>query len=364
MVRSIAFVGDLLRPTGMGDPGGTDRATQWLFNALKRPVQLACGLPVELVTASNGGLADRLAAARAPADSALYWAARYDALPQHEPLLPEILDRLTGRFCIGAELPPYMIALLTACGIPWIDIRLHPVRFLDDLLFAVRAGYPATQATLLGESLHEAEVMTVAGLVEAMCQYIADATIPGDSLLVIGQRPMDSSQIVNGRFFDAGAHAAGIAAICANYRALLLKPHPLPDEVPGLLAVAAGQPNLAGVMADNVYRLLALPEIAAVLTVNSSVAYEAPYFGKHVHTLAPLPIRLGWHGDAPTPDIHASIRDNVLIGDFWRLVLAPHTSVTPPDGMRLPPKPNRLRIARDGFWNYQQIDTDRIPGGR
>ena len=26
-------------------------------------------------------------------------------------------------------------------------------------------------------------------------------------------------------------------------------------------------------------------------------------------------------------------------------------------------KPNRLRIAHDSFWNFQQIDTDRVPHG-
>ena len=50
-----------------------------------------------------------------------------------------------------------------------------------------------------------------------------------------------------------------------------------------------------------------------------------------------------------------------LAPDFWRRVLAPHTRVTEADGMRLPAKPNRLRIALDSFWNFQQIDTDRIP---
>ena len=58
---------------------------------------------------------------------------------------------------------------------------------------------------------------------------------------------------------------------------------------------------------------------------------------------------------------HAALDDLVLTPDFWRTVLAPHTRVTPMDGMRLPPKPNRLRIALDSFWSYQQIDTDRIP---
>jgi hypothetical protein len=54
--------------------------------------------------------------------------------------------------------------------------------------------------------------------------------------------------------------------------------------------------------------------------------------------------------------------DFVLAPDFWRHVLAPHAPVTPLDGMRLPAKPNRLRIALDSFWNFQEIDTDRVPG--
>jgi hypothetical protein len=29
--------------------------------------------------------------------------------------------------------------------------------------------------------------------------------------------------------------------------------------------------------------------------------------------------------------------------------------------MRLAPKPNRLRIALDSFWNFNEIDTDRVP---
>jgi hypothetical protein len=94
---------------------------------------------------------------------------------------------------------------------------------------------------------------------------------------------------------------------------------------------------------------------------NSGVAYEAPYFGKRVHALAPLTVRPAWRGAAADAASHASLDDVVLTPDFWRTVLAPHTCVTASDGMRLRPKPNRLRIALDSFWNYQQIDTDRIP---
>jgi hypothetical protein len=234
---------------------------------------------------------------------------------------------------------------------------------MDDLLFAVRCGVAETQAVLPGLAVAESAVIVTAGLREAMCQLISDATVPPDTLILVGQRPMDSSQIVGGGFFDAFMHETEIAAVCARYQAVVLKPHPQPDAPHSLLLVASRQPNVRGVIDDNLYRMLALPQVAGVLTVNSSIAYEAGYFGKTAHCLAPLPFRVVWRGDALPRDAYASLDDRVLTPDFWRLVLEPHTAVTPADGMLLPAKPNRLRIALDSFWNYQQIDTDRIPRG-
>ena len=364
VIQGITIVGDIIRPDGNGRPGGTDRPVTWLFNALKRPVHLATRLPVTLVTAAGcPDIAAWLDRARRPEGAALHWASLYAALPDGSGAEHLLLRHLQDRFCIGYELPPYLIRTLERAGIPWIDIRLHPVRFLDDLLFAIRAGLPETQAAMPPLSMAESEVIVTAGLREAMCQLISEATVPPDTLIVVGQRPMDSSQIAGGGFFDAILHAGEIAAICARYSTVVLKPHPLPDAVHSLLLVAAQQPNVRGVITDNLYRMLALPQVAAVLTVNSSIAYEAGYFGKAVHALAPLPLRLAWQGEAPDPLGYASLDDRVLTPDFWRLVLAPHVPVTAADGMRLAPKPNRLRVALDSFWNFQQIDTDRIPRG-
>jgi hypothetical protein len=361
MILGITVIGDVMRPDGRGQPGGVDRTTVWVFDAIKRQLNLACGLPVDVVTA-NGlpALRSWLEMSRAPAAAHLYWARNYQSLPPSGEPEAILERRLRHRFCVGYELPPWLRKLLNSMGVPYIDLRLHPVRFLDDLLFAARASEPATQAALLAMAEMEAEVIVTAGLREAMCHMISEATVPADTLIVVGQRPLDSSQIVNGTFYDAHAAASEIHAICARYAAVLLKPHPL-EPVHGLLEVAAGAPNIAGVVRDNIYRLMALPEIAAVLTVNSSIAFEAPYFGKRVHTLAPPPIRLGWRGAADGPDLYASLNDRVLSVDFWRQVLAPHATVSERDGMTLPPKANRLRIALDSFWNFQEIDTDRIP---
>jgi hypothetical protein len=277
------------------------------------------------------------------------------------PIMPPCpTTHLEGGFCLTYEAPPYLLRLLGELGLPWLDVRVHPVRFLDDLLFAVRASEPATQAALLAGAVDEGVVLASAGLIEAMGQLISDAAVPDDTLVVVGQRPFDVTQIVGDGFFDAGAHLAEIARICAAHRSVVLKPHPSGDAH-SLLLAAARAPNLLGTIGDNLYRMLALPQVASVLTVNSSVAYEAPFFGKRVHTLAPLPIRVAWRGAAAAEGTHASWDTALLMPDFWRRILAPHAPVTPEDGARLPDKPNRLRIALDSFWNFQEIDTDRVP---
>ncbi|HEX5327747.1 MAG TPA: hypothetical protein VFW75_13850 [Acetobacteraceae bacterium] len=364
MIRGLTVVGDVLRPDGQGRPGGADRLVRWLFNVLRRQLAAAAGLPVGLLTTRGcPPLAEAIVARRAPELADRHWAACYQTLAWDDALADAVLRPLEDQFCIGYELPPYLMRALETCGVPYIDVRLHPIRFLDDLLFAVRASRPATQAALLDLAVAESAVLVTAGLREAMCQFISEATVPPDTLLVIGQRPFDSSQIIDGGFFDAAQHAPRIRDICCSHPAVVLKPHPHERHHSLLVCAAGSGANVIGALSDNLYRILSLPEISAVLTVNSSVAYEAPYFGKTVHALAPTPVRIAWRGETPGPDVHASLDDRVLTVDFWRTVLAPHAPVTAPDGVRLAPKPNRLRIALDSFWNFQEIDTDRVPRG-
>ena len=145
---------------------------------------------------------------RAPADADAYWASIHACVPWTAPLEQLVLERLRRRFCVGYEMPPWLVRLLDEQAIPYVDIRLHPVRFMDDLMFAVRASRIETQATLLPMAVLESEVIVTAGLREAMCRFISEARVPDNTLLVVGQRRFDSTQIVDGAFFDAEPLAA------------------------------------------------------------------------------------------------------------------------------------------------------------
>jgi hypothetical protein len=359
-IDAVTVIADILRPRGDTTPGEVDRITHWVADALRPAIRLAADLPVETVaTNETPELAPWIASLRSPTQADAHWAAHQAALPITAAFDRIVLRRLRQRFVIGYELPPWLVTILDREAIPYVDIRLHPVRFLDDLLFAVRAANPETQRALAVHAIPETAPFVAAGVLTAMGRYVSESRMPQGTLLVAGQRRYDSTQIAGGTFFDATSRTAEIHALCAEHAATVLKPHPY-DPQHSLLAVAAAAPNMFGIINDNIYRLLALSQIKAVLTINSGVAVEAAYFGKRVHTLLPHAITLAWRGDARA-EAHLGIDDFVLTPDFWRIVLAPCVGVSAPDGFRLPPKPNRLRIALDSFWNYQQIDTDRIP---
>jgi len=360
-VQGITVTCDFIRPDQHGRPGEGDRSGVWLFDAIKRQVARASNLPVRLVTARQcPALLAWVESKRSPGQADAFWAVSYANLEVDAALESIFLHPLAGQFVVGYEMPPYLLRILAACEIPYLDVRMHPVRFLDDLLLAVAASDAATQASLHQLTVSEEIVLATAGLVEAQCRYTADCRLPPGTLLVIGQRTMDSSQIVDGSFFDALQHVPRLQQVFADYSGLLLKRHPYGGQHSLLLAAAAA-PNVLAVTEDNIYRLLAQPEISGVLSVNSSSAYEARYFGKQVHTLAPWPIPLAWHGDPLQPGTYISLDDTLLSVDFWRLTLCEHAKVSGLTGVRLPPKPSRLRIAHDSFWNFNEIDTDRIP---
>jgi hypothetical protein len=75
VIEGVTVAGDLLRPDGSGRPGGTDRATLWLWNAVKRSIYLAAGLATEPLTATTTpSLHQWIESLRAPVDADPYWA--------------------------------------------------------------------------------------------------------------------------------------------------------------------------------------------------------------------------------------------------------------------------------------------------
>jgi uncharacterized membrane protein YkvA (DUF1232 family) len=352
----------LLRPGKDGRLGETDRQVRWLADLIRPQVRLASGIDLGTITADSIST-DALARFVDEPDPVAGWARRFEGRDLPDELIEFYRARLHDAFCVTFEAPPYLLEVFAHLHVPFLDIRIHPVRFLDDLIFAVRAAGPQMQAYLRQEALPESSMYVQAGIRAATARGISAKIAGEDALLVIGQARHDGTQITNGRFADATLYLDDIEAIGGRHRTILLKPHPYDPHHSLIERVRRAFPH-ARVARDNVYSLLSAPEVTEVLTFNSSVAYEASFFGKPVRTLLARPFDVAFREHEGRQGCHESIGDHLLDVDFWRYALASYVPVTATDGVRISPKPNRLRISLQTFWNFNEIDTDLVPSKR
>ena len=92
--------------------------------------------------------------------------------------------------------------------------------------------------------------------------------------------------------------------------------------------------------------------------MRSSTVTEAGYFGKRADYVFQPPFRFARDGALPQGREYVGLYNDYLAPDFWRGILSGVMETTPEDDMRVPEKPNRLRLSLREFWNFNEIDTD------
>ncbi len=368
MPPSIVVTGDCLRPSADGSLDGSNVQTRWLHRLIERQLQLATGLRPRLLILDpdNGIDAHEFYRKQGIADRLNGWAGLYDGVRLRRELADLYGPHLRDAVVVGFELPPYLRSVLEDLRVPYVDFWVHPIRFLDDLVFGIRSSDPTADETIRRHAISEEEVWMTAGLRRATAATGPRSYLEPDTTLYLAQAKMDKSQVRDGRFVDCGAFDDELRRLLASPGPWLVKPHPYDPDHPLTTRIRDLCPH-ARTVNDNVYQLLAQDEIARVVSLNSSSAIEARYFGKAVTMLIPPVIEVGYRGGGGSP--YWTIDHRFLDPDFWRQVLAPVVPTTPPDGFRHAPKPNRFRTALHSFWGFQQIDTDifvniaRPPGG-
>jgi hypothetical protein len=223
-----------------------------------------------------------------------------------------------------------------------------------DLFLRLRASRAEWAAALAGLEVPEPEVRQAAARVR-------EAVAPaggggGEAVLFVGQTDLDASLIEDGRLAGVERHLDALARLLDGGRPLLLKPHPHGErhEVVRLLHRHFPQARMA---TRSIYALLGDPGIGMVATLSSSVAQEAPWFGRPAVALA-MP------DQAPErmPELSGFRMVKARVGDqrFWDGVLG---GAAVPDGgpalglrgmFRLdwgwPPMPPRAEVEPGVAW--------------
>ena len=264
-------------------------------------------------------------------------------------LEPHVHDALV----VGYELPPPIIDALQRLGRPYVDVVLHPVRFLSDLVFALRTNVAAWQGHLRAHRLDDMEIEAQAAHLQAKAAWMQrPMEMPPGTALLLGQVASDRAAITpDGSFATLEQHLATLHALCCEHPLVLFRPHPYAaNEDPSVRAVSR-LPAIRST-SHNFYHLLAQPEVGTVVALNSSGLVEARHFGRNAVNLRPFLYDFDTMDGADAP---VAMTSAWATPAFWRGLLdadGAASAATP-----LPSLPaGTLRRAMNADWGYGFIE--------
>lgn len=203
---------------------------------------------------------------------------------------------------IGFEVPSSDLSLLSSVGVPWVNLAIHPVRFLDDLYFNVETSF---DFDLRPMSADDALIDLCVNMLKI--RYGAVDGGKPSVLAIFGQTPIDKSIYFDGCFKSLDFYFDKIDEIAAGFSKNVYRPHPnaTNHDMDRLVCDRYGASYHVGA---DVYELLVCGGVKAACSISSSILVEAPYFGVKSEYLDDRAKRFG------RPVSYKSLLDNSL---FW-----------------------------------------------
>jgi hypothetical protein len=362
---NIICLGYLLR--------GSRAWPEGIFDLIREPVRQGCaidiGEPPEALSQNHllGGFnieAFKKLAGVAEDNQEKVWqqtffnlpAAALDYLHQHLPA-----DCLVLCF----EISPWLESALNQWTIPFIDIRISPLRFGRDLYIAMRSNDETLQARIAEYQIADEELRLEAGYLAANVRMHQQRLIESGRLqpslenatIFIGQAPYDASLIrSDGNMLTFADYKTQISALTRG-RKLLHKPHPFAtwfaEEEQRLLEEISGQKLEPCPL--NAYQILACRQDVELIGLSSGLLQEAAWFNKKAYILYQsfTPLSSQIHGEHHYLQIHFQ---RWLSPGFWHQLLTPKG-----------PVPRILEVSQaahhharhtfDHWWDYLKVLT-------
>lgn len=255
------------------------------------------------------------------------WASYYQG-PIADPMQLRLIDSFKDSFVVGFELPPYLIDLFNKAAIPFVDLAIHPVRYLDDYLFGIRSNDPAIHARALETRVPESVFFDCARLSKARSARVFRNNRPKlGSALFLGQIEVDASLIFEGKVFGLKELETALVDLRRSFGKVYYKFHPHRKDKRGVentLRKVSG----CEIIDANIYDLLSCRELSLVTGFSSSALHEAKYFGRKTSRIISSPDLFDLKSEQNSTLAYAPVPTTVLSLDYWKYLLTGQTTQT------------------------------------
>ncbi|SMF34657.1 hypothetical protein [Desulfovibrio gilichinskyi] len=245
------------------------------------------------------------------------WARLYSVGQYQSIIEEEVLSSIENSLVVTFEASESLIEVFLANGIPYIDLAIHPVRFLDDYMFAVRTNVSEWSQRLFELQTPEHIFYDFAKVISAKAVRLSCfEAIPEGSVLFLAQTAVDSSLISDGVMVDDDMIIEKLIKMGQVYPTVYYKHHPYYTNSKAARLVERSK-NMA--IADyNIYMALGSQAFPKVCSFSSGTLHEAKYFGLESEKILSSPNRFA---NELSPYSYVPIYRDALKYEFWSYVM-------------------------------------------
>ena len=263
---------------------------------------------------------------------------------------------------ISYEMDACILNILDYFKIPYIDMYISPVRFMEDQLFSITSNFEDVYKKILQYKLPEEQIYLHANyLITFYRQKYCNKIQRNKAVLFIGQTAFDRSLIhpKTGEIYSILNHKDVFREAVDGYSKILYKRHPKASNDSPVLEYLKTLGDVE-IVEDNFYEMCSRPDIQKVVAISSGGLIEAKYFGKETQALLHPSVNLQ-DGTGFDKEKYINVYEHFFSLHFWADVLSSiiDTKDFPPE-IGFYGSKNKLRNSRGykDWWGYQDFDHE------
>ena len=352
MIKNIYFIGDIMRGDNI-NYHKQDGIVKLLYNIFKTQIENACDCNVEILKVNNDIISRKKILELCGKKDLDYnfWVELYSG--KYTELVVDYFKECFHDSLIIFQEAGSLRNIVDAANIPYIDIFISSIRFLEDLHFAFRTNISGIREKLKYYRLPEEVIYYNAAKIRTLYNrsYEDDEYIK-NSLLILGQTEIDLSLIKDGKIASLYDFKDTLMSLANRYNHIYYKPHPYCNPNSKNERYIR---SLSGIelISDNFYKMISSENIEAVAALSSGCLKEAPYFGKKVHTLLhPYINYYKGEGDISKDDF-IICKSEYFSPTFWADILSPLVKTKKCEYFNFESQKDCLRNIIGTNWGYQ-----------